>query len=77
MPKKPVTSTDELARMLLQAEANMSEALMQQMLGWLEQQTFVGGNRVAIQKLVMVLPCSGHDVPIMIRDEIDPLPDNM
>ena len=51
MPEKHVTSIDELARMLLQAEANMPEALMQQMLGQLEQQTFVGGKRVPRQKL--------------------------
>src|SRR5260370_39373017 len=51
MPKKPVTSTDELARMLLQAEASMSEVLVQQMLGRFAQQTFVGGKRVALQKL--------------------------
>jgi hypothetical protein len=51
MPEKPVTSIDELARMLLRAEANTPEALMQQMLGRLEQQTFVGGKRVARQKL--------------------------
>jgi hypothetical protein len=47
MPKKPVTSIDELARMLWQAEANASEALMQQMLDRLGQQTLVGGKRVA------------------------------
>ncbi len=51
MPKKPVTSIDELARMLWQAEANMSEVLMQQMLDRLGQQTLVGGKRVYIQKL--------------------------
>src|SRR5260370_22544446 len=51
MPKEPVTSIDELARMLLQAEASMSEVLMQQMLDQFKQQTFVGGKRVAIQKL--------------------------
>jgi hypothetical protein len=51
MPKKAVTSTDALARMLLQAEANASEALMQQMLDRFAQQTFVGGKRVALQKL--------------------------
>jgi hypothetical protein len=51
MPKKPEASTDELARILLQAEANAAETLMQQMLDRLEQQTFVGGKRVALQKL--------------------------
>ena len=51
MAKKPVTSIDELARMLWQAEANAADALMQQMLDRLAQQTFVGGKRVAIQKL--------------------------
>ena len=51
MPKKPVTSNDELARMLWQVEADASEVLMQQMLDRLGRQTFVGGKRVAIQKL--------------------------
>jgi hypothetical protein len=51
MAKKPVTSFDELARMLLQAEADVADVLGQQMLRRLQQQTFVGGKRVAIQKL--------------------------
>src|SRR5712691_975923 len=51
MPKKPVTSPDELARMLWRAEANASEVLVQQMLGRFGQQTFVGGKRVTLQKL--------------------------
>jgi hypothetical protein len=51
MPKKPEPSTDELARMLWQAEAKAADVLMQQMLDRLSQQTFVGGKRVAIQKL--------------------------
>src|SRR2546426_48094 len=51
MPKKPVPSTDELARMLWQAEANMSEVLGQQMLDRFARQTFVGGKRVDLQKL--------------------------
>jgi hypothetical protein len=51
MPKKPVTSTDELTRMLWQAEASMSEVLVQQMLDRFAQQTFVGGKRLALQKL--------------------------
>ena len=51
MPKKTVAATDELARILLQAEAKAAETLMQQMLDRLEQQTFVGGKRVALQKL--------------------------
>jgi len=51
MPKEPVTPIDELARMLLQMEANASEVLMQQMLDQFKQQTFVGGKRVAVQKL--------------------------
>jgi hypothetical protein len=51
MPKKPVASTDELARILLQAEANAAETLMRQTLDRLKQQTFVGGKRVALQKL--------------------------
>ncbi len=51
MSKKPVTAADSLARMLWQAEADVSEVLMQQMLDRLAQQTFVGGKRVALQKL--------------------------
>jgi Plasmid pRiA4b ORF-3-like protein len=51
MPKKPMPSTDELARMLWQAEAKAGDMLMQQMLDRLGQQTFVGGKRVAIQTL--------------------------
>jgi hypothetical protein len=51
MPKKPVPSTDELARMLWQLEAKAGDVLMQQMLDRLGQQTFVGGKRVAIQNL--------------------------
>ena len=51
MPKKPMTSTDELARMLSQAEANATGIPMRQMLDRFEQQTFVGGKRVALQKL--------------------------
>src|SRR5260370_28972271 len=51
MPKKPVTSIDDMPRMLWQAEANMSEVLMQQRLDRLGQQTLVGGKRVYIQKL--------------------------
>jgi hypothetical protein len=51
MPKKPVPSAEELARMLWQAEARAGDVLMQQLLNHLGQQTFVGGKRVAIQKL--------------------------
>lgn len=51
MPKKPTPSADELARMLLQVEAKAGDVLMQQMLDRLGQQTFVGGKRVAIEKL--------------------------
>jgi hypothetical protein len=51
MPKKPVTSTDELIRMLMQAEAAAAGILEQQMLHRLRQQTYVGGKRVDIQKL--------------------------
>ena len=51
MPKKPVTSIAELARMLLQAEANATEVLTRQILDRFGQQTFVGGKRVAVQKL--------------------------
>jgi Plasmid pRiA4b ORF-3-like protein len=48
MRKKPVTSADELARVLFQAEAQIADVLVRQML---EQQTFVGGKRVAVQQL--------------------------
>jgi hypothetical protein len=51
MPKKPVTSTDELIRMLMQVEAAAAGILEQQMLHRLRQQTYVGGKRVDIQKL--------------------------
>jgi hypothetical protein len=51
MPKKPVTSTDELIRTLMQVEAAAAGILEQQMLHRLRQQTYVGGNRVDIQKL--------------------------
>jgi hypothetical protein len=46
-----VTSTDALARMLLQTKANASEVLMQHVLDRLAQQTFVGGKQIARQKL--------------------------
>src|SRR5260370_39098932 len=45
------TWTGGLGRMVLQAEASMSEVLGQQMLGRFAQQTFVGGKRVVLQKL--------------------------
>jgi Plasmid pRiA4b ORF-3-like protein len=51
MPKKPVTSTDELIRMLMQVEAAAAGILEQQILHRLRQQTYVGGKRVDIQKL--------------------------
>ena len=51
MPKKPVTSTDDLIRMLMQVEAAAAGILEQQMLHRLRQQTYVGGKRVDIQKL--------------------------
>jgi Plasmid pRiA4b ORF-3-like protein len=51
MPNKPVPSTSELAQLLWQAEAKAGEVLMQRMLDQLAQETFVGGKRVAIQKL--------------------------
>jgi len=35
----------------LQVEANATEVLMQQILDRFEQQTFVGGKRVTLQKL--------------------------
>jgi Plasmid pRiA4b ORF-3-like protein len=46
-----VTSADELARMLWQAEAKAAGVLMQQTLDRFGRQTFVGGRRVPIQKL--------------------------
>jgi len=42
---------DELARMLLRAEANAAGTLERQMLSRLDEQTFVGGKRVARQQL--------------------------
>ncbi len=51
MAKKPVTSIDELARILSQARGNTPEVLAQQVLSRLDQQTFVGGKRVVLQKL--------------------------
>ena len=51
MPKKPTTSTDELARVLMQVEAAAAGFLEQQVLHRLRQQTYVGGKRVDIQKL--------------------------
>ncbi len=51
VPKKPVTSTDELIRMLIRVEAAAARILEQQMLHRLRQQTYVGGKRVDIQKL--------------------------
>jgi Plasmid pRiA4b ORF-3-like protein len=51
MPNKPVPSTDELTWMLWQAQAKAGDVLMQQILDYLGQQTFVGGKRVALQKL--------------------------
>ena len=51
VPEKPAISIDELARMLLGAEANAAEALEQQMLSRLDEQTFVGGKHVARQQL--------------------------
>ncbi len=63
MPKKPVTSIDELARMLLQVEANAPEMLTQQMPDLFQQQTSVGGKRVAIQKL----PRLPHDAATTVH----------
>jgi hypothetical protein len=51
MPEKPKPSADDLVRMLFQLEATMTDAEMQQMLHRLSRQTFVGGKRVAIEKL--------------------------
>ena len=51
VPEKAAISIDELARMLLGAEANAAEALEQQMLSRLHEQTLVGGKHVARQQL--------------------------
>lgn len=51
MPKEPVPSIDELAKMLLEKEAKGADDLMQQLFNQLGQQTFVGGKRVVTQKL--------------------------
>ena len=51
MPEKLAISIDELARMLLGAAANAAEALEQQMLSPLDEQTLVGGKHVARQQL--------------------------
>jgi hypothetical protein len=51
MPEKPKPSADELARLLLQFEATAGDVLMKQVLNQLGQQTYVGGKRVAVQKL--------------------------
>jgi len=51
MPKKPVTSTDELIRTLMQVEAAAARGLEQQSLPRLRQQIYVGGKRIDIQKL--------------------------
>jgi len=51
VPEKPAISIDKLAQMLLGAEANAAEALEQQMLSRLDEQTFVGGKHVARQQL--------------------------
>ncbi len=43
MPKKPVTSTDELIRTLMQVEAAAARGLEQQSLPRLRQQIYVAG----------------------------------
>jgi hypothetical protein len=51
MPEKPTPSADDLVRMLFQFEATVSDAQVRQMLDRLSQQTYVGGKRLAIEKL--------------------------
>ena len=51
VPEKPAISIDKLGRMLRGAEANAAEALEQQMLSRLDEQTFVGGKHVPRQHL--------------------------
>jgi hypothetical protein len=55
--------SSDLARMLWQAEAKAGDALMQRMLDQLGQQTFVGGKRVAIQKLCLTGECLYRRAP--------------
>ena len=50
MPEEPVT-LDELERLLLRITGTSAETLEQQILSRLQEQTFVGGKRVARQKL--------------------------
>jgi len=54
MPEEPVTF-DELERLLLRLTGNSVEALEQQMLRRLQEQTLVGGKRVARQELPELL----------------------
>ena len=49
--KKPGSPPDELAQLLSQLQAAAGHTAMQQILGRAAQQTFVGGKRVALQKL--------------------------
>jgi hypothetical protein len=49
--KKQTPSAGELTQIFWQAEAKAADVLTQQILDHLSQQTFVGGKRVAIQKL--------------------------
>jgi Plasmid pRiA4b ORF-3-like protein len=51
MPETPKPSADDLVQMLFQLEAAVTDAQMRQILDRLGQQTFVGGKRVAIEKL--------------------------
>ncbi len=50
MPEEPVT-LDQLEELLLRLTGNSIEALEQQMLSRLKEQTFVGGKRVTRQEL--------------------------
>jgi hypothetical protein len=49
--KKQEPSASELTQLLWEAQAKAGDVLMQQLLDHLSQQTFVGGKRVALQKL--------------------------
>jgi len=51
MPEEPTPSPDDFALTFFQLEAKISDLFTQQILDRLGQQTFVGGKRVAIEKL--------------------------
>src|SRR6266700_1011193 len=76
VPEKPAISIDKLARMLLGAEANAAEALEQQMLSRLDEQTLVGGKHVPRQHLPDLpehAETTVHRVQVSLLDLTDPL----